>query len=95
MLGMVQGYLLHFNQKPPLVKPLQKYEVKIPKDQESVMSSEINTMLLKSTIDLCPGNKGLFTYPFIIPMKNRKSCCIMNLEPLNQFITGTKFKMTT
>ena len=42
-----------------------------------------------------PGNKEFFTYPFLIPKKNGESHFIISLKPLNQFITGTKFKMTT
>ena len=59
------------------------------------MSTEINTMLSDGTIELCLGNKGFFTYLLIIPKKNGLSCIIINLNPLNQFITCAKLKMTT
>ena len=39
------------------------------KAQEAAMSTEIDTMLSKKTIELGLGNKGLFTYSFIIPKK--------------------------
>ena len=58
MLGTIQGHLLKFNQKPPLIKSTNKCEVKVPKAQVS-----------EGTIELGPGNKGFFTYPFLIPPK--------------------------
>ena len=47
MLGTIQGYLLQFNNKSPLVKPIFKCEVKVPMTQESMMTSEVISMLSK------------------------------------------------
>ena len=94
MLGTIQGHLLQFNQKPSLKKPTSKCKIKVPKAQENMVASEVSSLLSEGTIELGPGNKGFFKYPFLIPKKNRESCFIMNLKPLNQFITCTKFKMT-
>ena len=93
MLSMALEHLLIFGQGPPLVKPSHKCEVKISKAQEAAMSSD--TMLSKRTIELGLGNKGFFTYPFIVPKENRMSHVIMNLKPFKQFIICTKLKMTT
>ena len=38
MLGTIQGHLLQFNQKLPLVKPTCKCEVKVPRTQESMIT---------------------------------------------------------
>ena len=57
----MQGHLVHFNLKPPLVKPSYKYKVKMPKVGETAMSSEISTMLLEETVDYGKGNKGIVT----------------------------------
>ena len=95
MLGTIQGYLLQFNQKPLLIKPTSKCEVKVPKAQESMMTSEASSMLSEGTKELGPGNKGFFQYPSLIPKKNAESHFIMSLKSLNQYITCTKFKMTT
>ena len=65
-----QGHLLQFNQKSPLVKPTHKCEVKVPKTQESMMTSEDSSMLSEITIDVGPENKGFFTYPWLNPKKN-------------------------
>ena len=94
-VGTIQGHLLQFNQKPPLVKSTWKCEVKVPKTQESIVSSEVSSMLAKDTTELGWGNKGFFTYPFLISKKNGESHFFMNLKLLNQFITCTKYKMTT
>ena len=66
MLGMAQTHLLHCNQKPPLVKPLHKCEVEMPKAQEVKMSSDTDTMLFNESIEKDLGNKRFFIYPFII-----------------------------
>ena len=63
MLGMVKGHLLHFKQKPLLVKLSYKCKVKIPKAQEAAMSSEIDTILSEGTILL-----GLRNRVFHIPL---------------------------
>ena len=78
----MQGHLLHFHQKPLSIKPSHKCEVKIPKAQEAAMSLNIDTMLLKRTVEQGSGNKGFFTYPFVFWKKNGTSCFIMNLKPV-------------
>ena len=57
-LGKIQGHLLQFSQKSPLVKATQKCEVKIQKTQESMMASDVRSMLSQGTIEIGPGNKG-------------------------------------
>ena len=58
VLGMVQGNPLHSNQKPPLVKPSHKFEVKMPKVQEAAMSLEITKLPSEGTVEPSVGNKG-------------------------------------
>ena len=91
MLGTIQGHQLQFNQKFHLAKPTHKFKLKVPKAQESMMTSELSSMLSNGTLELGPWNKGFFTYPFLIHRKNWESHFIMNLKLLNQFITCTKF----
>ena len=52
-------------------------------------------MLSEYTIKLGLVNKAFFSYPLLIPKENGKSHFIMNLRPLNQYITWTKSKKTT
>ena len=66
MVETVEGHLHQFIQKPSY-----KCEVKTPRAQEAVVPSEINTMLMKETIKIGLGNKGIFTYPFMIPKKKQ------------------------
>ena len=66
MLGTIQGHLLQFNHKPPIVKPTCKWEVKVPKTKESMMSSEVTSTLSEGTREAGSGNKGFFMYPFLI-----------------------------
>ena len=95
VLDTIKEHLLQFNQKLPLVKPTCKCEVRVSMTQESMMASEVRSMLSEGTMEVCPGNNGFFTYSFFIPMKIWESCSIMNLKQLNWFITCRKFKMTT
>ena len=95
VFGTIQGHLLQLNQKPPLMKPTHKCEVKVPRTQESMMTSEVRSMLFEGNIEVGPGNKGFFTYPFLIPKQNKESHVTMNLKPLNWFITCTRFKIAT
>ena len=53
----------------PLIKPTSMCEVNVPKAWESIMASEVSSMLSEGTTELGPGNKGFFTYPFLIPKK--------------------------
>ena len=78
MFGTIQGYLLQFNQKPPLIKNTSKCEVKVLKAQVSMMTSEVSSILSKGTIEFVPGNKGFFTYPFLNPMIKGVSHFIMS-----------------
>ena len=95
ILGMVQRHLLRFNWKPLLEKSSHNCEVRVLKVQEVMMTSEINTMVSEKMIMLSPRNEWFFTYPFLIPKKNKASHFIMNLKLLNHLITCTKIKMTT
>ena len=38
VLGLVQGHLIQFNRKPPLVRPMEKCEVQVPKGQQQEMN---------------------------------------------------------
>ena len=95
VLGLVQGHRIQFNRNPPLVRPTEKCEVKVPKGQQQEMNRQIQMLLKEGNIEEAPNNKGFFTDPFLIPKKNGKSRFIMNLKPLNRYIKCTKFKMTT
>ena len=90
VFSTIQGHLLQFSQKASLVKPTCKCEVKVPKMQKSIMTSEVTSVLSDGAIEAGPGNKGFLTYPFLISKKNKESHFIMNLKLLNQFITYTK-----
>ena len=67
---------------------------KIPKANETTMSSETQTMLSKETIFRF-GKQRILHIPFIILRQNGMNGFIMRLKPLNCFITCTKLKMTT
>ena len=95
VLGTVQGHLIQFQRKPPLVRPSPKSEVVVTKAQQGAMQGAITDLLKEGNIERGPLNKGFFTYPFLIPKKDGQLRFIMNLKPLNRYIKCTKFKMTT
>ena len=59
MLGSIQGHLLQFNQKSPLIKPTSMCEVKVPKAKECMMTSEIFPVLSEGTIKIGPREQGI------------------------------------
>ena len=93
VLGMVQGQLLQFSCKPPLVKPTYKCKVKIPKTQKGLMAMEINSILSEGMIEVGQRNKRFFIHPFMIPKKNEESHFIINLRIL-QLLQGLKFVLS-
>ena len=64
VLGKMQGHLLQSIRSPHLVKPTWKCEVKVPMTQERMMTSQVRSMLSKSTTEVGPGNKGFLHNPF-------------------------------
>ena len=67
VLGMVQRHLSHFNQKPPLVKPSHKCEVKIPKVQEAAASSDWQNAIWKDNRARSREKKGFLLAPVSSP----------------------------
>ena len=61
VLGIIQGHLLHFNHKFPIVKPTHKCEVNVLKTQESLLALEVRSRLSEGTTDIVPVNKEFFT----------------------------------
>ena len=95
VLLTIQGHMLQFNQKLPLVKPTHNCEVKVPKTQESMMTSEVRSILSKGATEVGPGDQEILHITLPNSKENGESHFIMNLKLRNQFITCTKFKMTT
>ena len=77
----MQGNLLQFKLKPAFMNLSYKCEVKGLKVKE-----------FKMTYKLSSEKKTFFKYPFIIPKKNSRSDFMMNLKPLNHFVTCTKIQ---
>ena len=71
-LGTIQGHLLQFNQKPPLVKPTWKCEVKEPKTQEGMIAPEVRSILSEGTIEVAQGTRDSLHTPSWFPRKMGK-----------------------
>ena len=72
-VGQCVGASNMIHLKAATLTPSYKCEVRVVKAQDVAVTSEINTMLAKGNIELGPGNKVFFTYPFMIPKKNGAS----------------------
>lgn len=87
------GYNIIFDWPPPLCLPLLHTPFNLPEEQEAI-DSEVHTLLWKKAIEECRG-KGFYSHIFTIPKKMGDLHPVLNLCPLNQFLTTPKFKMET
>lgn len=84
-----------------IIQPvLRLKETSVPRYgiHESVILTEINTLLGKSVIEPVPANQenaGFYSTIFVVPKKQGGLRTILNLKPLNQLIVPRHFKMET
>lgn len=84
-----------------IIQPVLKIkETSVPRYgiQESVISTEINTLLGKDVIEPVSAsqeNAGFYSIIFVVPKKQGGLRTILNLKPLNQLVVPRHFKMET
>lgn len=92
--GIVRsGYRITFNYPPPLCLPPMHALFNSMKEQEAI-DTEVATLLHKKAIEECNG-QGFYSCIFTIPKKMGDLHPVLNLCPMNQFLTAPKFKMET
>ena len=92
-LQTVQGYHLEFVSRPPYRSPPQNPVVS--KEQEEILDSEVETLLLKQAILKTELQEGFFSSIFLVPKKDGGWRPIINLKDLNQYLQVQHFKMET
>jgi hypothetical protein len=87
------GYSIIFNKPPPLRLPPLHAPFNSPEEQKAI-DTEVQALLQKKAIEKC-SRKGFYSRIFTIPKKTGDLRPVLNLRPLNQFLTAPKFKMET
>lgn len=88
-----KGYKIHFDRAPPLRHPPRHAPFTSTQEKEAI-DIEIQSLLQKRAIEECTG-RGFFTRIFTIAKKTGDLRPVLNLRPLNEFLTAPKFKMET
>ena len=87
------GYSIIFDRPPPLRLPPLHDPFNSPEERTDI-DTEVRSLLQKRAIEGCSG-KGFYSRIFTIPKKTGDLRPVLNLRPLNQFLTAPKFKMET
>lgn len=88
-----QGYSIIFNKRPPVrLPPLHDPYTSLEEKEE--INKEITSLLQKRAIEECTG-MGFYSRLFTIPKKTGGLRPVLNLRPLNQYLTAPRFKMET
>jgi hypothetical protein len=77
----ISGHCLSLNSRPPLVLPHPSMETKASKNTSRYPESKFN--------------KGFYSRLFTVPKKGGSRRPVINLKPLNKFITTPKFRMAS
>ena len=91
----ISGHCLSLNSKPPLVLPLPSMETVTTKKQSLPIQKAVNDLLRKHAIEPAPVNRGFYSRLFTVPKKDGTRRPVINLKPLNRFITTPKFHMAS
>ena len=97
---LFQGYLIEFKKSPPDYKGILEKKLPLDPALRYVLTEEVNTLLQKSAIEKSTKVRysKRFLQPFLPsspPKKDRGVRPILNLRPLNRFVSAPHFKMQT
>jgi hypothetical protein len=87
------GYSIIVNKPPPLRLPPLHNPYNSPEEQAAI-SIEVRSLLQKRAIEEGSG-RGFYSRLFTIPKKTGDLRPVLNLRPLNEYLTAPKFKMET
>jgi hypothetical protein len=87
------GYSILFDKPPPLRLPPLHDPFNSPEERIAI-DAEVRSLLQKRAIEECSG-RGFYSRIFTIPKKTGDLRPVLNLRPLNKFLTAPKFKMET
>jgi hypothetical protein len=95
------GHKIKFLNGPPVLSlPLPKFETKLPAEQMLVARKEVLELVQKGAIKQLSytqavRNPGYYSKIFSVSKPNGRWRTIINLKPLNRFVSKMKFKMDT
>ena len=102
IVNLVQsGHKIKFEHKPTLTKPCKKYSTVLPAEQMSIVRHEVQTLVSKGAVqilskDFVKSNLGVYSKLFCVPKAGTtKWRPVINLKPLNKYISKESFKMET
>ena len=92
VLQTVQGFCLPFTTSP--VQPVAPAEMHFPKEQEELISAEVQTLVQKRALCLMKDHQvGFVSQLFLVPKRDGGFCPVVNLKALNKYIQKEHFKM--
>ena len=82
VLQAVQGYLLDFHTRPPIMSAHQAnaMETTMNSDKAELLDAEVTELLRKGAIEKCNRGPGFYSRMFLVPKKGGKSRPIINLN---------------
>jgi hypothetical protein len=89
------GHSLEFIDKPPLSLRI-RWTILKDSTQSLALHEEIQALLEKDAIEVAnPETPGFYSHFFVVPKRDGGLRPVLNLKPLNEYITYKKFNMET
>ena len=95
VMESIQGHYLNFKSRPPLVQANPSLETLARGPSGASLADAIDDLLEKGAIEPAQANPGFYSRLFTVPKKDGSVRPVINLKPLNKFISVPTFKMAT
>jgi hypothetical protein len=95
VMESIQGHYLNFKARPPLVPASASLETHARGPSSASLNDAVEDLLAKGAIEPAQSNPGFYSRLFTVPKKDGSSRPVINLKPLNRFITVLSFKMAS
>ena len=95
VLEAIKGHFLSFHSRPPLVAASPSLETRVASSQTESLSEAVRELIKKGAIEPAPDNPGFYSRLFTVPKKDGSLRPVINLKPLNMFISVPKFRMAS
>ena len=95
VLEAIQGHLISFKARPPLIPANPSLETLVAGPSSESLHSSVQTLLLKGAVEPAPSDPGFYSRIFKVPKKDGSMRPVINLKPLNRFISVPKFRMAS
>ena len=95
VMESIQGHYLNFRDRPPLVPATPSLETRAVGQTSASISDAVAGLLSKGAIEPAPQDPGFYSRLFTVPKKDGTLRPVINLKPLNRFITVPSFRMAS